>query len=240
MTLETAPLPVMRFAGTEGAEIGRIWIEGNKLQFDGNLSESAHLLFMELVRLYEQWQDGLHRRNAELQEELLTMEHDRDRWKNHHETEVTRARALKNRTDLPLDRRMFYDVCRALAVAEGTATPQDAEHVVTTEEVFNRLLDVHNAAERLVKCKGRHFGELAYAGLAALFGQEVPMPLGVERKVVSQDTWDKIQEIMAEPAAPSDALRELMTRTPRYTDKTKAPTDELRDIASRRSQDGME
>ncbi|HGX3708932.1 TPA: hypothetical protein ACNEJR_003693 [Escherichia coli] len=238
---EILPLPVIRFAGPENAEVGRIWIEGNKLHFDGNMTESATLFHKELVRLHEQWQDGLHRRNTELQEELLAMTHDRDRWKNHHETEVTRARVLKNRTDLPLDRRMFYDVCRALAVAEGRATPLDAEHVVTTEEGFNRLMDVHCAAERLVKCKGRYYGELAYAALAALFGQDVPVPLDDEaRKVVSEDTWDKIQAMIKEPAAPSDALRELMTRPRRYIDRTKGPADELRDVADRRSHDGLE
>lgn len=238
MNPENLPLPVIRFAGPENAEVGRIWIDENKLHFDGNLSDSARLLFVELVRLHSMWCDNLQRQNDGLHEELLAMEHDRDRWKNHHQTEVERARVLKNRTDLPLDRRMFYDVTRALALAEGDATAQDAEHVVTTEELFNRLLDVHHAAERLVKCKGRYHSELAYAQLAALFGQDAPVPL--ERKQLSQESWDIIQDLMKNPPAPSDALRELMNRTPRYVDKTKGPTDELRDIADRRSQDGME
>lgn len=215
MNLPQAPLPIIRFGGVDNNELGRIWVEGDKLHFDGNLTESARQLFTELVRLHSNWCETLQDRVDQLHQELLVMEHDRDRWKNHHETEVARARVLKNRTDLPIDRRMLYDTLRALAVAEGMATPGDAEHVVTSEQEVNKMLDVYAAAHQLVMCRGRYHAELNYSALAKLFGVDTPPDDGY--RVVSPETWDEIQKLINEPAEPSEALKKLMNREPRYT-----------------------
>lgn len=215
MNQPQAPLPIIRFGGVDNNELGRIWVDGDKLHFDGNLTESARQLFTELVRLHSVWCETLQDRVDQLHEELLVMEHDRDRWKNHHETEVARARVLKNRTDLPVERRMLYDTLRALAVAEGDATAQAAEHVVTSEEELYRMLDVYTAAHQLVMCRGRYHAELNYNALARLFGVDTPPDDGY--RVVSAEEWDKLQQLINEPAAPSEALKELMNREPRYT-----------------------
>ncbi|EMD0638902.1 hypothetical protein VPZ60_004318 [Salmonella enterica] len=177
MAFEQTPLPIVRFGDVDNQELGRIWVEGNKLHFDGNLTESAHQLFTELVRLHSRWCETLQDQVDQLHQELLTMEHDRDRWKNHHDTEVARARILKTRKDLPTDRRMLYDALRALAVAEGVATPLGAEDVVTSEQEYSKLLDVYAAAHQLVFCRGRYNAELNYSALAELFGQTTPPPL---------------------------------------------------------------
>ncbi|WOL25251.1 hypothetical protein iPHageKPN12i_00184 [Klebsiella phage iPHaGe-KPN-12i] len=38
----------------------------------------------------------------------------------------------------------------------------------------------------------------------------------MEKKLVSAETWDQIQEIIKNPPEPTKRLRELMSRTPRY------------------------
>ena len=45
---------------------------------------------------------------AELETELATCQRERNHWKNNHETEVRRARVLKDRIDLPLERVQAY------------------------------------------------------------------------------------------------------------------------------------
>lgn len=215
MNLQQAPLPIIRFGDWDDKEMGRIWVDGGKLHFDGNLTACAKQLFEELVRLHSKWCETLQDQVDGLHQELLAMEHDRDRWKNHHETEVARARVLKNRTDLPVERRLLYDALRALAVAEGMATPTDAEHVVTSEQEFSRMLDVYAAAHQLVMCRGRYHAELNYSALAKLFGVDTPPDDGY--RVVSPETWDEIQRLINEPAEPSEALKKLMNREPRFT-----------------------
>ncbi len=44
-----------------------------------------------------------------LEAELAAMTKDRDHWKNNHATEVRRARVLKERTDMPIERVAAYE-----------------------------------------------------------------------------------------------------------------------------------
>ena len=195
--------PIITFNG-EDKVAGRLWQEGGKLHFEGNAHEAANMLFKELVRLNNDWLVMIEEQNNNLHAELLAMEHERDHWKNNHNVEVRRARVLKNRTDLPVERKMLYEALRLNAVADGTAIPLDAEHVVTTPEALDHVLAVYKAAQKLVNCKGRYHAEQNYRALAAVFGRDVPEfePLD----------GDILQAAIDAPAAPTQALRELMGR----------------------------
>ncbi|EIW6162737.1 DUF1778 domain-containing protein [Salmonella enterica subsp. enterica serovar Saintpaul] len=167
--------------------------------------------------------------NNQLHAEVLAMEHDRDKWKNHHNTEVARARVLKNRIDMPVERKMLYEALRMCELAAGTATAADeAEHVVTTPEALDKVLAVYHAAERLVRCKGRFHSEQNYRALAQLFGVNVPdlEPLESDNVTyLSEDAWNRLQALIDEPPAPSEALKELMTRPRRYRVEITKPED---------------
>lgn len=213
----------------ECQEIGRLSYANGQLQFEGNASEAAKQLFDQVIREFNTHLKLTEEQNSQLHTELLAMEHDRDRWKNHHNTEVQRARILKNRTDLPIERKMLYQALRSSAIAEGSATALDMEHVVTTEDDLNHLIDVHIAAQKLVNCKGRFHAEQNYKALAALFGVTLPEPRQSTNEqneaiqelkfdtghVLSDDEWNMLVELTNSAPAPSPALRELMTRKPR-------------------------
>lgn len=231
---------IMQFNGPD-QEIGRLWQEGGKLQFEGNASEAAKQLFEHVIKENNGYLSLIEEQNNGLHGELLALEHDRDHWKANHKTEVERARLLKNRTDLPIERKMLYEALRLNAIAEGTAIPLDAEHVVTTPEALEHVLAVYKAAVKFVKCKGRYHAELNYRALAALFGVDVPEPrepslmeenrrditqpvtdnISERVRMLSDDEWKKLIDLINSPASPAPALRELMQRNPRYLDQTR-------------------
>lgn len=238
---------IMQFNGPDN-EIGRVWQEGGKLHFEGNATDAARQLFEQVVKRNNDFMMALQEQNNDLHKQLLEMEHDRDKWKNHHNTEVARARVLKTRTDLPVERKMLYEALRLAEIAAGTATADEAEYVVTSPEALDKVLDVYHAAERLVRCKGRYHSEQNYKALAQLFDVTVPdLPptdadLGeltavdtvpafltaispLETITVSQTSWEKIQQLLNEPPAPSEGLIKLMTRKPRYHIEITAPKD---------------
>lgn len=55
-------------------------------------------------------------------------------------------------------------------------------------------------------------------GRSVLVGKccDNPNQVIMEKKLVSAETWDHIQELIANPPEPTKRLRELMSRTPRY------------------------
>ncbi|ENW4943615.1 DUF1778 domain-containing protein [Salmonella enterica] len=220
---------IITFNGPENEPYGRVWQEGGKLQFEGNASEAARQLFEQVIKRNNDYLVMVEEQNNQLHAEILALENDRDKWKNHHNTEVARARVLKNRTDLPVERKMLYEALRMCELAAGTATAADeAEYVVTSPEALDKVLDVYHAAERLVRCKGRFHSEQNYRALAQLFGVNVPdlEPLESDNVTyLSEDAWNRLQALIDEPPAPSEALRELMTRTPRYRVEIKTPED---------------
>lgn len=211
-------LPIFRFTNHEGQEIGRLWQDGHRLCFDGNASASAQMLFKELKDLMFSHCSLLQMQNDDLHEQLLTLEHDKEQWKNNHHTEVQRARLLKNRTDLPIERKMLYEALRLNAVAEGAAIPLDAMDVVTTPEALDHVLEVYRAAQKLVKCKGRFHSEQNYRALAQLFGVTVPEldPIpGEGVRYLSPEAWEQLNKMLDEPAAPTEALHILINRNPK-------------------------
>lgn len=48
-----------------------------------------------------------------------------------------------------------------------------------------------------------------------------PNQVVMEKKLVSPEVWDQIQELIKNPPAPTQALIDLMTRKPRYEIRTK-------------------
>ncbi|EON2338958.1 hypothetical protein ACLLKL_001927 [Escherichia coli] len=219
---------IIQFNGADN-EIGRVWQEGGKLQFEGNASEAARQLFEQVIKRNNDYLVMVEEQNNQLHADVLALESDRDKWKNHHNTEVARARVLKNRTDLPVERKMLYEALRMCELAAGTATAADEEeHVVTTPEALDKVLAVYHAAERLVRCKGRYHSEQNYRALAQLFGVNAPdlEPIsGDNVTYLSEEAWNHLQELIAAPPAPSDALRDLMTRPRRYRVETTKPED---------------
>lgn len=233
---------IMQFNG-EDKEIGRLWNNGGKLEFEGNASESAHQLFKHVIKENNNFLTMIEEQNNQLHAELLTLEHDRDHWKNNHDHQVKCARVIKTRHDLPADRAALYDALLALGV-EGVSDKPDSKCVVTNLESLDHVFAVYEAAKKLVKCKGRYHSELNYKALAALFGVEhVMQPVIAEttpeqeaamqeltdltqqmgmpenRIVLSPEAFEQVQKLIDEPPAPTDALRELMTREPRYVRK---------------------
>ncbi|EAB4417364.1 DUF1778 domain-containing protein [Salmonella enterica] len=221
----------------EDKEIGRLWNDNGKLAFDGNATDAAHQLFKYLIREYDEFLKASEARAELLHKELLTMEHDRDHWKANHDHQVESARVLKNRKDMPVDRSLLHEALLALPpqVLAGNNT---AKNVVTSLPTLDLLLDVFEAARKLVQCKGRYHAELNYKALAALFGVETPYPqaeapsaeqcaamdeltaltqqMEENRITLSPEAFDKVQQLIDEPPAPNEALVELMTREPRY------------------------
>lgn len=209
---------IMQFNGPD-QHIGRVWQEGGKLHFEGNATEAARQLFEQVIKRNNDYLNLIEGQNNQLHAELLAMEHDRDKWQNHHHTEVARAKALKNRTDLPVERRMLYEALRLAELAAGTASLHPTEDVVTSVEALDKVLAVYHAAEKLVRCKGRYHSEQNYKALAALFGVTVPElePLASDNvKYLDEASWNRLQALMDAPPAPTEALRDLMTREPRY------------------------
>lgn len=238
----------------ENKEIGRLWNDGGKLAFDGNATEAAHQLFKHLIREYDDFISLIEGQNNELHAELLAMEHDRDHWKANHDHQVECARVLKTRRDIPIDRCVLHEALLALGV-EGDDSNPTAKGVVTKLDTLNHVLEVYEAARKLVQCKGRYHAELNYKALAELFGvTNIPEPrepnlmegkshftsgatpgqlaameeltaltedMGLYTEVISPEAFDKISQLVDEPPAPSEALRELMTRPRRYIDDTK-------------------
>ncbi|EPT1451853.1 hypothetical protein ACVOZ6_003441 [Escherichia coli] len=237
MTANASAFPVLHFTG-EDKEIGRLWSKGGKLEFEGNASEAAHQLFEHVIKENNGYLHLVEEQNNQLHAELLAMEHDRDHWKNNHDHQVEIARSLKARKDMPIDRVLLHDALSALGL-EGAARTPAAKGVVTNVETLDHVLDVYEAARKLVHCKGRYHSELNYKALAALFGvQHLPQPVTPEITpeqeaamqeltdltqqlednliVVSPEAFDKVQQLIDAPAEPTDALRELMTSKPKY------------------------
>lgn len=216
---------IIQFNGVD-EQIGRVWQEGGELHFEGNATEAARQLFDEVIKRNNQFLQSLLDQNDELHRQLFAMEHDRDKWQNHHHTEVARARTLKNRTDLPVERKMLYEALRLAELAAGTASRHPTEDVVTSVESLDKVLAVYHAAEKLVRCKGRYHSELNYKALAELFGVSTPdlEPLPSDNVTyLSEDAWNHLQELIEAPATPSQALIDLMTREPRYQVRITTP-----------------
>lgn len=239
----------------EDKETGRLWQEQGQLHFDGNATESARMFFEQVIKRNNEAFKILIAQNDELQRQLLAMEHDRDKWQNHHKTEVARARVLKNRIDMPVEHRMLYEALRLCEVVSGTAPEEADEYVVTTPEALDKVLAVYHAAEKLVRCKGRYQSELNYRALASEFGVTVPdlepldsdlgeltqidvvpefLQAGAELQkiTVSASSWEKICQMLDQPAAPSEALRELMNRPTRSHVDITTPEDNDHDESS--------
>lgn len=227
---------IMTFTSPD-RELGRLYHEGGKLQFSGNASEAAKVFFDYVIKENNSFLTLVEEQNNQLHGELLAVEHDRDHWKNNHDHQVKCARVIKCRHDIPVERALLHDALLA-AVPEGTQGTSEAMDVVTRLPTLEHVLEVYNAAKKLVKCKGRYHAELNYRALAETFGVSLPVtqPVTPEQtaamqeltdisqdmglyestgRVVSEDTWNKLQQMIAEPAAPSEALRELMTREPK-------------------------
>lgn len=167
---------IMQFNG-EDKEIGRLWNNGGKLEFEGNASEAAAQLFKHVIRKNNEFLHLVEEQNNKLHAELLAMEHDRDQWKNNHDHQVEIARSLKTRKDMPIDRVLLHDALSALGL-EGVAKTPTAKGVVTNVETLDHVLDVYEAARKLVNCKGRYHAELNYKALAELFGvTNIPLPV---------------------------------------------------------------
>lgn len=75
--------------------------------------------------------EQLRARNAELEKEVA-------HWKNNHETEVRRARILKERTDMPIDRVRAYEKWgedqRRIVELENDAKERQSDHAALVEE----------------------------------------------------------------------------------------------------------
>lgn len=217
---------IMQF-NHENGEIGRLWQDGGQLKFEGNADEAAQQLFKHVIKENNGFLSVVEEQNNRLHGELLAMEHDRDHWKANHDHQVEAARVLKSRRDIPVERKMLYEALSSAGLEDCAKTPE-AKGVVTNTGTLDHVLDVYAAARKLVSCKGRYHAEQNYRALAELFGVTVPdlPPLASDDipddefassgRLVSADTWQKIQDILDAPAAPTEALRELMTREPRF------------------------
>lgn len=141
-------------------------IDGDTLRVTGNLDAGAQAFFDEIVA-------KLHPALQELREDLLDAEREVEKWKNHHKTEVERARAIKCRPDIPVERKLLYEALTSAGVDGDLARPHP-EYDVTKLETLEHVLDVYHAARKLVHCKGRYHSELNYKALAAQFGVKTP------------------------------------------------------------------
>ncbi|EDY2030082.1 DUF1778 domain-containing protein [Salmonella enterica] len=224
---------IMQF-NDEDKFIGRLYQEGGQLKFEGSADEAAHQLFKHCIRENNQYLVMVEEQNNTLHAELLAMEHDRDHWKKNHDHQVECARVIKGRHDLPIDRHLLHDALLALGFQDGEDNRQ-VENVVTTLPALDLLLDVFEAARKLVKCKGRYHAELNYKALAALFGvTNIPEPkpeqeaamdeltiltqqMEQNKITLSPEAFDEVQRLIDNPPAPSERLRELMTRPSRLT-----------------------
>lgn len=229
----------------ENKEIGRLWMNGDKLDFEGNATDAADQLFRHVIRGFDTHLTLAEEQNAELHKELLAMEHDRDHWKANHDHQVECARVIKSRRDIPIDRCVLHEALLALGLQDSAKTPT-AKDVVTSIETLDLVLDVFEAARKLVQCKGRYHAELNYKALAALFGVNVPeprepslmeentrdftQPVTEKQRAAMQDLSDLTQQMEANRIALSpeafDHVQQLINEPP-------APTDALRALMTR-------
>ena len=84
----------------------RLYQEADLLMYDAaNLIESQAAEIERLSALCDKWNfecDDMREDNKRLEAEI-------HHWKNNHETEVRRARVLKERTDMPIERVRAYE-----------------------------------------------------------------------------------------------------------------------------------
>lgn len=231
---------IMQFNGPD-QHIGRLYQEGGQLKFEGNANEAAHQLFKHVIKENNQYLVMVEEHNNQLHAEMLTLEHERNHWKANHDHQVECARVIKTRRDMPIDRAILHEALLAVKPEVCTSAPE-AMDVVTSLPTLNHVLAVFDAARKLVQCKGRYHAELNYKALAALFGVDAPEPMpeqeaalneltalteemglyepgpdAFKTRMLSPEAFDQVQQRIDEPPAPSPALRELMTREPRYT-----------------------
>lgn len=62
----------------------------------------------------------------------------------------------------------------ALSTLESAREVTNCPQGVDLKEHLKQLVEIRNAAEKLVRCKGRYHSELNYRALAALFGVTTP------------------------------------------------------------------
>ena len=98
----------------------------------------------------------------QLRQRVQELEKERDHWKNNHETEVRRARILKERTDMPIERVQAYekwgkDIAeRDELLAAAEAIEINAEECLDFDECTAMLVqidDYHKLMEAIASVK---------------------------------------------------------------------------------------
>lgn len=121
----------------------------NELGYQGGTWDDAmKLIHVAAETLLEQrTADGLQTAIVKLQEQLIAKAiAERDHWRSNHDAQVTRARILRDRPDMPLERVRAYDDMRELQqhlvqLTDSNAALQDmlAEARIDLELLRDRL-----------------------------------------------------------------------------------------------------